>query len=138
MNGREDEVILVTPRHTGFVAGRGGRVEGELGEKTLARRIRGGDLVPRSETNTRRNRVQSSAAAGATSKACITATGSAAAPIASSRRVAVAGPIPGSRRAMRNPAMRLRGFSAQRSTHKTSFTCAASRNFSPPYLTKGI
>ena len=30
------------------------------------------------------------------------------------------------------------GFSAQRSTHSTSLTCAASRNLSPPYLTNGM
>ena len=31
-----------------------------------------------------------------------------------------------------------RGFSAQRRTHSTSLTCAASRNFSPPNLTNGM
>ena len=38
----------------------------------------------------------------------------------------------------RKPAMRSRGFSAQRSSASTSLTWAASRNLSPPYFTKGI
>ena len=53
-------------------------------------------------------------------------------------RVSSPGPTPGSSRAMRKPDILLRGLSAQRSTHRTSLTCAASRNLSPPNLTNGM
>src|SRR5262249_61142681 len=36
MDGREDQIILVDERRTGLVAGRGWRVERELGEEALA------------------------------------------------------------------------------------------------------
>jgi len=57
------------------------------------------------------------------------------APFASQIRSELAGPMPGSSCSTRNAAMRLRGLSAQRSTASRSFTCAASRNLSPPYFT---
>ena len=41
-------------------------------------------------------------------------------------------------RAARNPATRSRGFSAKRNSESASFTCAASRNLSPPNLTNGM
>jgi len=41
-------------------------------------------------------------------------------------------------RATRQPARRLRGLAAHCSSASTSFTCAASRNLRPPYLTKGM
>ena len=56
----------------------------------------------------------------------------------SRQRSAVAGPMPGSSCTVRKAASRLRGFSTQRSTASTSLTWAASRNFRPPYFTKGI
>ena len=51
---------------------------------------------------------------------------------------ALAGPMPGSSCSTRKAAIVLRGLSAQRSTASRSFTCAASRNFRPPYFTYGI
>ncbi len=53
-------------------------------------------------------------------------------------RCAFAGPMPGSSCSTRNAAMVLRGLSAQRSTASMSLTCAASRNFRPPYFTNGM
>ena len=50
---------------------------------------------------------------------------------------AIFGPTPGSSRATRKPATRSRGFSAKRMSATASLTCAASRNFKPPYLTNG-
>ena len=47
------------------------------------------------------------------------------------------GPTPGMSRATRKPATRSRGFSAKRMSATASLTCAASRNFKPPYLTNG-
>ena len=52
--------------------------------------------------------------------------------------LAAAGPTPGKSWSTRNPATESLGFSAQRSAQRTSFTCAASRNFRPPNFTKGI
>ena len=48
---------------------------------------------------------------------------------------AAAGPIPGISCSARNAAMRFFGLSAQRSSDSASLTCAASRNFRPPYFT---
>ena len=56
----------------------------------------------------------------------------------SSTRCADAGPTPGSSCMTRKPATRSRGFSAKRSSASTSLTWAASRNLSPPNLTKGM
>ncbi len=53
-------------------------------------------------------------------------------------RRAAAGPTPGRSCSTRKAATSSRGFSAQRSTHSTSFTWAASRNLSPPYFTNGM
>jgi hypothetical protein len=53
-------------------------------------------------------------------------------------RAALAGPMPGTSCVTRKPATRSRGFSAKRSTASTSFTWAASRNFSPPNFTNGM
>ena len=78
------------------------------------------------------------AAARGGSNARSACTGSAAGDIASISRRALAGPKPGSSCATRNPASRPRGFSAQRSTLSTSFTCVLSRNFRPPNLTNGM
>ena len=58
--------------------------------------------------------------------------------IPSRSRPALAGPIPGMSCRTRKPATRSFGFSMKRSTASTSFTWAASRNFSPPNLTKGM
>ena len=54
------------------------------------------------------------------------------------KRSALAGPMPGRSCSARNAAMRFFGLSAQRSTASRSFTCAASRNLSPPYFTYGM
>ena len=58
--------------------------------------------------------------------------------IASRTRCAEAGPTPGMSCMTRKPATRSRGFSTKRSSASRSLTCAASRNFRPPNLTKGI
>jgi hypothetical protein len=44
MNGRQDQIVLIGQRHAGLVAGRIGRIERQLGEEALARRIAAGDL----------------------------------------------------------------------------------------------
>jgi hypothetical protein len=51
---------------------------------------------------------------------------------------AAAGPTPGSSFSTRKPATRSRGFWAKRRIEIRSLTCAASRNFRPPNLTKGM
>ena len=45
VDGREDEIVLVEQRRAGLVAGGVGRIERELGEEALARRIAAGDLL---------------------------------------------------------------------------------------------
>ena len=173
---RQDQVVVVQCRGAGLVAGRRRRVERDLGQEALARRIgrcdpaaaapsrpaarahrrRSGANAARTSASPRRCRPASSPwlhgarrtgparrsnrrrQAAGMRKSPIAVTGSGALSIASSSFAAVAGPTPGSRRAMRKPDIRLRGLSAQRSTHSTSLTCAASRNLSPPYLTNGM
>ena len=83
-------------------------------------------------------RQSSAAGGGRVERVHARPSGPAAPSIASSSRAAVAGPTPGSRRAARKPAIRLRGFSAQRRMDSTSLTCAASRNLSPPNFTNGM
>ena len=45
MDRREDQIVLVEQRHAGLVAGGVGRIERQLGQEALARRIAGGDLL---------------------------------------------------------------------------------------------
>ena len=53
MDGGEDQVVLVEERHAGLVAGRVGRVEGQLGQEALARGVAGGDLLELQEVGAR-------------------------------------------------------------------------------------
>ena len=62
----------------------------------------------------------------------------AAAAIASMAARAVASPIPGSNSSRRYQLTSSRGFSRMRRNASTSFTCAASRNLSPPHFSNGI
>src|SRR6266540_6710378 len=52
--------------------------------------------------------------------------------------LAPAGPIPSTSRSSRNQLTSSWGFSRMRSTVTASFTCAASMNLRPPYLTNGM
>ena len=45
MDGRQDQIVLVEQRHAGLVAGGVRRIERQLGEEALARRIAAGDLL---------------------------------------------------------------------------------------------
>ena len=53
-------------------------------------------------------------------------------------RLAEAGPMPSISCRMRKALVESRLFSARRRKDSRSFTCAASRNFRPPYFTKGM
>jgi hypothetical protein len=45
VNRRQDQIVLVEQRHAGLVAGRVGRIQRELGQEALARRISGSNLL---------------------------------------------------------------------------------------------
>jgi len=81
---------------------------------------------------------QSAAARAGTEASSSARAGSGTPDIAWTSASAVEGPIPGSSCRVRKPAMRSFGFCARRRQARTSLTCAASRNFSPPYFTNGM
>ena len=85
-----------------------------------------------------RSAAHSSAAAAGGFQPRSAVAGSSAVAIASSSRVALAGPRPGTSRTTRKPASRLRGLCAQRSSASRSFTWLASRKRRPPNFTKGM
>ena len=177
VDGGEDQVVLVEERRAGLVAGRVGRVEGELGEEALARGIAGGDLLELEEVvpaddgvvvdalevrlvpeahalqvgrpaGLRRRAGPRPARRTPASRAAARAGGAIACERRRRRRrrrragrgnrPRSTGRCPAASCSTRKPATRSRGFSAKRSTASTSLTWAASRNLSPPNLTKGM